>query len=80
MGHHKRWQLQLLDDVGNGEGFAGAGCAKQHLVAVALFDACDQFFNCLRLISGGFVGGMKFEFHFLIVLVLAPFSSPEWAW
>jgi len=67
----------LLDDIGDGKGLACAGCAKEHLVLVALFDAGDQFGNRVRLISGGLIGGVKFELHSVIVLFLGFFSSPH---
>ena len=75
VGHHQGWELQLLDDVGNGEGLAGAGCAEQHLVVVAFFDAGNQFLDGVRLIAGGFIGGVKFELHHLIIVQRKCFSQ-----
>jgi hypothetical protein len=43
VGEHEGGSLDLLDDVGDGEGFAGAGDAEQDLVAVAAMEAFDEF-------------------------------------
>ena len=42
-----------LDDVGHGEGLAGAGDAQQGLVAVALAEAGHQLLDRLGLVAGG---------------------------
>jgi hypothetical protein len=41
--HDERRAADLLDDVGHGEGLAGAGDAEQGLVAVAGADGFDEF-------------------------------------
>ncbi len=70
MGHHQRGQLKLLNNVGNGEGFTGAGCAEEHLIVVAFVDAFNNFSDCFGLIAGGLVGGVEFELHASILLAL----------
>jgi len=60
----------MLNNIGNGESLASAGGAEQHLVTVTLLDTCQQLFDCLRLISGGFVRSVKFELHRMILHAL----------
>ena len=49
--------LGRLDDLGHGEGLAGAGDAEQHLGAVVALDALDQLGDRLGLVAlGGEVG------------------------
>ena len=47
----QRRALRRLDHLGHGEGFAGAGDAEQHLVALMSPNALDQFLDRLRLIA-----------------------------
>jgi hypothetical protein len=51
------------DDVGHGEGLAGAGDAEERLVAVPVLDRANQFFDGLGLIPGGLVVGVQFKEH-----------------
>ena len=41
------------DDVGHGEGLAGAGGAQKHLMPVARLDGTSECLDSLRLIAGG---------------------------
>ena len=70
MGHHQCRQLKLLDNVGNGESFTSAGCAKEHLVVVAFVDAFNNFSNRFGLVAGRLIGGVEFELHGSILLAL----------
>ena len=45
--------LHRLDDLGHGEGLAGAGRAEQDLVALLALETLDQFGNRLRLVTLG---------------------------
>jgi len=63
MRHHQGGDLELLDDVGDGESFAGAGGAEQDLVALAGLDAVDELADSFGLVSGGLEGGVEFEIH-----------------
>ena len=49
--------LGRLDDLGHGEGLAGAGDAQQHLVPLALLDARHQLGDGGGLVAGGLVVG-----------------------
>ncbi len=60
---HDRGAVDLLDHLGHGEGFARAGDAEQHLVAVAVVHAADELGNGLGLVAARFVVAGKFEFH-----------------
>ena len=55
MSHHQGGDLQLLDDIGDGESLARARGAQQHLVAVALFDALDELADRFGLVASGLV-------------------------
>ena len=57
--------VELLDDLGHGEGFAGAGDAEQDLVLVAGVEAGDELADGAGLVSLGFVGGGELEVHAL---------------
>ncbi len=59
--HHQRGPLLLLDDVGHGEGLAGAGHAHEHLVLGAGLEPVDQGFDGLRLVPGGLEGSDELE-------------------
>ena len=48
-----RRALGRLDDLGRGEGLAGAGGAEQHLVALAGCESRDQFGDRGGLVAGG---------------------------
>ena len=49
-------RLQLLDDLGHGEGLAGAGDAEQDLVFLAGVEAGDEFGDGAGLVALGLVG------------------------
>ena len=49
--HHQCGFLDLLDNVGHGEGLAGAGGAEQHLMAAAEVDPFHEFGDRLRLVA-----------------------------
>ncbi len=53
MRDNERRPVQLLDDIGHGEGLAGASDAEQGLALEALIQAFDEFGDGLRLIAGG---------------------------
>ncbi|CAI8178501.1 MAG: Uncharacterised protein [Alphaproteobacteria bacterium] len=59
-GQHKGRALGTLNDLRHGEGLAAAGYAEQHLIALLIFNAVNQFFNGLRLVAGR----VKFRDHF----------------
>ena len=61
MAHDERRSADLLDDVGHGEGFAGAGDAEQGLVAIAGADGFDEFCDGLALIALRGVFGVEAE-------------------
>ena len=58
---HQRGPLDVLDDVGDGEGFAGTGHAEQCLARKSGFDAVDQRFDRLRLVAGRFEVSLNFK-------------------
>ncbi len=53
--------VQCLDDVGHGEGLAGAGDAQQGLELVAFLEALHQLCDCPGLVARRLVFGMKLE-------------------
>jgi len=53
--HHQGGDLQLLDDIGDGESLARACSAQQHLIAVALFDTLDELADSFGLVAGGLI-------------------------
>ena len=56
-GHHQGRALNLLNNIGHGKCFPGAGYSQQGLVTEAAAQAPRQAFNGLRLIPGrGIVG------------------------
>jgi hypothetical protein len=55
--------LDLLDNFGHGEGFAGAGDAEQDLVFVAGAEAGDELGDGAGLVALGFVGGGELKVH-----------------
>ena len=50
-GEDDRGALRLFDDLGHGEGLAGAGRAQQNLIALALVHTTDQLRDGGRLIA-----------------------------
>ena len=59
----ERGALDLLDDLGHGEGLAGAGDAEQDLVLLAGGEAGDEFGDGAGLVALGLVGGGELEVH-----------------
>ena len=53
--------VQLLNNICHSKCLTGTCDSKQRLELIALLEAFDQFLNCLRLVTGWFVFGMKFE-------------------
>jgi hypothetical protein len=70
MGEDEGRALGRLDDLGDRQGLAGAGCAKQDLVAHALLDAIAQAFDGLGLVAGGLERGDEFEVGHVRILPL----------
>ena len=58
---HERRALDACDDVGHGEGLAGAGDAEERLVLVAAAQAVDELVDGLGLVAGGLEVGDEFE-------------------
>jgi hypothetical protein len=65
--HDQGGLLHLLDDGGNGEGLAGAGRAEQHLVFHSVVHAVHETADGFGLVAHGLEGGLKFEFHGLLL-------------
>ena len=61
MGQHQGRALDLLDDVGHGEGLARARDPQQRLERQAALEALHETRDRLRLIAGGGVVGHQFE-------------------
>ncbi len=59
--HDERRQTGSSDNVRHGVGFAAARHAKQRLGRQAVLNAFDEFFDCLRLISGRLKWLMQFK-------------------
>ena len=58
---NQRRAAQFLDHMGDGEGFARAGDAQQHLIHLTLAHPADQFPNGRRLVAGGREVGNDFK-------------------
>jgi len=56
------------DDVGHGEGLAGAGNAQKGLEFIATFEALGQLPDGLGLVAPGLVIGVQFEFGHDIII------------
>ena len=63
VGQHQGGALDALDDLGHGEGLAGAGDAQQHLLLQPVLNALRQRGNGLRLVAGGLVFRNDFKFR-----------------
>jgi len=50
---NERWTIGPRDHLRHGEGFARAGDAEKHLVALLRFDPLDEFVDRARLIALG---------------------------
>ena len=55
---YQSWLIKLCDDVRHGERLTGTCDTQQSLELVAFLEAPDQFFDCLGLVSCGFVFGV----------------------
>src|SRR5580658_2082805 len=55
--------IELLDHLGHGEGFSGAGDAEENLVAVSVGEAADEPGDGFGLVAAGLVVAGKLEFH-----------------
>jgi len=55
--------LGLLDNLGHGEGLAGAGDTEEDLIFFAVGEAGDEFGDGAGLVSLGLVGGGELEVH-----------------
>ncbi len=55
--------LELLDDLGHGEGLAGAGDAEEDLIFFAGVEAGDELGDGAGLVALGLVGGGELEVH-----------------
>jgi hypothetical protein len=67
MSHDQGWFLNLLDDRGDCECFAGAGGAEQYLVLEVPLDSIHELADGFRLVTGWLEGGAKFEVHRMFV-------------
>ena len=56
-----RGASRLFNHFCHGECFAGACCAKQHLIAVAVQHTSRQFFDGGGLVACGFKSGVELE-------------------
>ena len=63
VGEDERGAVGLLDDLGHGEGLAGAGDAEQDLVLFAGGEAGDELFDGAGLVATGLVGGDELKVH-----------------
>ena len=63
MGEDERGAVELGDDLGHGEGLAGAGDAEQHLIFFAGADALNQLRDGSGLIALRGVVGDELEIH-----------------
>ncbi len=63
MAQHQRGAVDLLDDVSDGEGFAGTRHAEQRLGRFAVAQALHELLDGLGLVAGGDVFGSEFEVH-----------------
>jgi hypothetical protein len=55
--------LQLFDDLGHGEGLAGAGDAEEDLILFSGVDTGDELGDGSGLVALGLVGGGELEVH-----------------
>ena len=65
VGQHQGGALDLLDDLGHGEGLARAGDAQEGLLVQTHLNAVGQRLNGLRLVAGGRILGNHFKFGHL---------------
>ncbi len=60
---HQRRAADLFDQLGHGEGLAGAGDAEQHLMLFAVADAARQFRDGVFLIAARAVVDRQSKAH-----------------
>ena len=53
--------LDVLNDVRHGEGFTGTCRTKESYFVLAFGKAFLDFFDCLRLVAGGFERGLEIK-------------------
>ncbi len=63
MREDERGAVHLLDDLGHGEGLAGAGDAEQDLVLVSGVEAGDELGDGAGLVALRLVVGDELEVH-----------------
>ena len=68
VGQHQGGPLDGLDDLGHGEGLAGAGDTQQHLLVQAVLHALGQLFNGLRLVAGRLIVRYHLKFRHSLLL------------
>jgi len=60
---NQRRAIRLLDDLGHGEGFAGAGNAEQHLMFFAVQEPLDELVDGAGLIAARLIMGDELKVH-----------------
>ena len=60
---NQRRPVDLLDELGHGEGLAGAGDAQQHLVLLALAQPARELLDGRSLIALRLVIAVNLQFH-----------------
>ncbi len=63
--------LEFFDDLGHGEGLAGAGDAEEDLVFFSGADTGDEFGDGTGLVALGLVGGGELEVHLCRIVDVA---------
>ena len=69
VGQHQSGPLDLLDDLGHGEGLAGAGDPQQGLLIQAHLNTLGQGFDGLRLVAAGLIFRYHLKFRHIVVLL-----------
>ena len=59
--HDQGWNIQVLDDVGHGEGLPTARHAKQHTSFLTIFQLRNQISNCFWLVASRLKLGVQLE-------------------
>ena len=63
MGEDERGAVELGDDLGHGEGLAGAGDAEESLILFAGVEAGDELADRGRLVALRLVVGVELKVH-----------------
>ncbi len=63
VGEDQRRTVGLLDDLGHGEGLAGAGDAEEDLVFFAGGETANELVDGARLVAAGLIGGDELKVH-----------------